>query len=333
LVWFKFILCLAIILFAGTKLARYGDAISEKTGLGGVWIGVVLLAAITSMPELVTDMSAAVLVGIPDLAMGDLFGSCLFNLTLLALLDVLYRPAPVLSVASPRHKLSAVMGILLITIAGVSILAGPRLSWLALGWVGVSSIIIIAVYFWGIRQIFRRERQNHNKTVEVSANYSEISLSTLWFRFALAAAAVIGAGMWISFIGEEIVLTYGWDASFVGTLFLAIGTSLPEFTVTIAALRLGAIDMAVADVLGSNMFDIVIIAIVDIFYIKGPILSLVSVANVIPIIGVIVMSLLVILGLRWRQQRKTFIFISWYGLALLILYIAATYGLFIFSRF
>ena len=85
MIWFKFALCLVIILFAGIKLARYGDAIAEKTGLGRVWIGLVLLAAITSMPELVTGVSSVALVKPPepDLAMGTLLGSCSLNLAIL----------------------------------------------------------------------------------------------------------------------------------------------------------------------------------------------------------------------------------------------------------
>ena len=104
MVWLKFLLCLVIILFAGTKLARYGDAIAEKTGLGRLWVGLVLLAIITAAPEMVTSVSSAALVGLPDLALGTLLGSCLFNLTILALLDILHRRTPVLSQAGLRHR-------------------------------------------------------------------------------------------------------------------------------------------------------------------------------------------------------------------------------------
>ncbi len=124
MIWFKFILCLAVILFAGTKLARYGDVIAEKTGLGRIWIGLLLIAAITTMPEMVTGISAAALVASPDLALGTLLGSCLFNISILALLDILNRHTPVLTEASPRHIASASWGILLIAIAGGGILAG-----------------------------------------------------------------------------------------------------------------------------------------------------------------------------------------------------------------
>jgi cation:H+ antiporter len=97
--WFKFIICLAIVLFAGTKLAQYGDAIAEKTGLGRIWIGLVLVALITTMPELVTSVSSVALVNSADLALGTLLGSCCFNLSILAVLDILHSRTPVLSLA------------------------------------------------------------------------------------------------------------------------------------------------------------------------------------------------------------------------------------------
>ena len=328
MVWLKFLLCLVIILFAGTKLARYGDAIAYKTGLGGIWIGLVLLAAITSVPELVTGVSSAALVGLPDLAMGTLFGSCLFNLAILALLDIFHRHIPVLSVISLRHMLSAGAGILLIAVAAVSILARETLSGLTLGWIGIPSIVILLLYLFGIRQLFRLERGQEPPAEAAPLQYEEMSIRAVWFRFALSAAAVIGAGVWVSFIGGEIAETTGWGASFVGSLFLAVSTSMPELVVSFAALRLGAIDMAVANILGSNMFNMVIIFPVDLFYIQGAILSAVSDVHLITAAVAILMSLLVIIGLRFRQKRKTFIVISWYSLALLVLYLLGCYMLF-----
>jgi len=145
----------------------------------------------------------------------------------------------------------------------------------------------------------------------------------------LAAAGVIGAGIWLAFIGDEIVQTTGWGASFVGSLFLAITTSMPELVVTVAALRLGAIDMAVADILGANMLDMVIIIWVDLSYTQGHILAVVSQAHLITAAVAVVMSLLVIIGLRFRQRRKTFIVFSWYVPVLIGLYILGAYALFI----
>jgi len=329
LVWLKFTLCLVIILFAGTRLARYGDAIAEKTGLGRIWIGLLLLAAITSMPELVTGVSAVALVKLPDLALGNLLGSCLFNLAILALLDIIYRPAPILSQASSRHMMSASIGILLIAIAAGGILAGGRFPGLTMGWVSVPGIMVLVLYIAGVWWIFRSERGYQPQPVPVvSPQYEGLPAKTVYLRFALAAVAIIGAGIWLSFIGAEIAGTYGWHASFVGSLFLAITTSVPELVVTIAALRLGAIDMAVADILGSNMFNIAIITPVDLFYTPGSLLSSVSRVHLITAVVAIVMTLLVIVGLRFRQKRKTF-FISWYTPVLIGLYIFGAYRLFI----
>jgi len=329
LIWFKFVLCLAVILFAGTKLAKYGDAIAEKTGLGRIWIGLVLIAAITSMPELVTGVSAAAVVGLPDLALGTLLGSCSLNLFILALLDIFHQRTPVLSVASPRHVITAGWGVLLMAIAAGTIFAGARFSGLALGWLGIPSIVILVAYLLGMWWIFRHERgQRLHAAPTTSPQYDKFTTRTVCIRFALAAAAIIAAGIWLSFIGDEISETTGWSATFVGSLFLAITTSMPELVVTMAALRLGAIDMAVADILGSNMFNIAIIAPVDLSYTQGSILSLVSSSHLITAAVAMMMSLLVIVGLRFRQRRKIFRIASWYTPALIALYIFGAYVLF-----
>ncbi len=290
-----------------------------------------LLAAITSMPELVTGVSSVALIDFPagpNLALGTLFGSCALNLAILALLDILHRHTPVLTEASSGHVISAGWGILLIAIAAGGIFMGWKSIGLALGWVGILSVVILIVYLVGMWRMFRYERSHPLMVQVASGKYKEISTRTVYLRFALAALAVIAAGIWLSFIGDEIAEATGWGATFVGSLFLAITTSAPELVVTIAALRLGAIDMAIADILGSNMFNIAIIAPVDLFYTHRSILSSVSSSHLITAVVAVVMSLLVIAGLRFRQKRKTFVVISWYALALIVIYIFGAYALF-----
>lgn len=284
------------------------------------------------MPELVTGVSSAALIGLPDLALGTLFGSCSLNLAILALLDILHHHTPVLTEASSRHIASASCGICLIAVAAGGILAGERFPGLALGWLGIPSIIIILLYLAGMWWIAHYERSHQIIEVPaISLKYDEITTRSVCLKFVLAATAVIAAGIWLSFIGDEIAKATGWDATFVGTLFLAITTSMPELVVTVAALRLGAVDMAIADILGSNMFNIAIAALVDLSYTKGSIFSSVSSNHLITASVVVVMSLLVIAGLRFRQRRKTFRVISWYALALIGLYILGVYALFTLS--
>jgi cation:H+ antiporter len=329
LIWFKFVLCLVVVLFAGTKLAQYGDAIAEKTGLGRIWIGLVLLAVITTMPELVTAASSVALVHSADLALGTLLGSCCFNLSILALLDILHSRTPVLSVASQRHVIAAGWGALLIALAAVSIIAGGRFSFLASGWVSIPSIVILILYLLGMWWMFRRERgQKLHSGPNTALKYDKFTTRTVCIRFALAALAVIAAGIWLSFIGNEISEVTGWGNTFVGTLFLAITTSAPELVVAVTALRMGALDLAVADILGANMLNIAIIAPIDLAYGQGFILSAVSRGHLI-IAGVAVaMSLMVIIGLRFQQRRKVFRVASWYAPPLIALYILGAYALF-----
>lgn len=322
MVWLKFAACLAIILFAGTKLARYGDAIAEKTGLGRLWVGLLLLSAITSMPELVTGVSAVALVGLPDLAVGNLLGSCLFNLAILAVLDIMSRPQPALSMASSRHVASAVCGIVLAGIVAGGIWGGPRFPGLSAGGVNPPGILPLVLYVVGVWWISRSERNRVPHPSEVTpAQYEDLPARTMYLRFGLATAAVIAAGIWLALVGDELALTYHWQASFVGSLFLAITTSLPELAVSVAALRLGAVDMAVADVLGSNMFNLALITPIDLIVRQGPVLSLVSGANLVTAVLVIAMSGIAITGLRFKSERKTFFVISWQSVVLIGLYI------------
>jgi len=328
LVWLAFLVCLGIILLAGTKLARYGDIIAEKTGLGGIWVGMVLLAAITSVPEMATGIGSAALVGSADLATGTLFGSNLFNLAILALLDVSYPVTPLLTIVSSRHSLLVIGIIVLTAIAGVSIIVGEAFSGFSIGWLGVPGIIILITYVFFIRRMTKVENDSPAEETE-DKQYDSESIKTVWFKFCLAALAVIGAGIWISFIGDEIAQVTGWGTSFVGSLFLAIGTSAPELVVTFAAIRIGSTDMAMADILGSNMFNIAIIFFIDIFYTEGPVLSGVSNVHLITVLTGILMAIIVIIGLRVRQRKKVFKFASWYSPPLLILYLLGFYFLFL----
>jgi cation:H+ antiporter len=328
MVWFELIVCCIIIVFAGTRLARYGDALAERTGLGRMWIGLVLIALVTSMPEMVTGISSAVIVKQPDLALGNFWGSCIFNLSILAIIDVIYRRAPVLSVSSSRNILPAVAGISLISIATLAILIGGPAVSLALGRVGIVSFVLFGLYLMSIRQMYLFDIKHPAEVEEKPYLYSDLPARKMYAGFSLSALAIIGAGIWLSLIGEEIAVTYNLNASFVGSLFLAIGTSLPELVVAITAVRIGAIDLAVGDILGANMLNTTNIFITDVFYAGGPLLAAVSTRNLVTALAVILMTLVVIIGLKFKHQRKIFNVVSWYSIALILMYVTASSILF-----
>lgn len=330
LVWTEFLICVLIILFFGAKLSRTGDKIAEKTGLGGIWVGLLLLAAVTSLPELITGIGAVTLVGGGEganLALGAVFGSNLFNLLIIALIDTMYRFGPVLSAASRGQLLLAAVGVLLIAFAGGSILLGTEVWDGAIGWVSIYSMVLVLLYLWGSRRIFRRERQQPEAR---GLRYEATSPRRAYLGFAISALAIVGAGIWLALIGDEIAAVTGWDTTFVGSLFLAATTSLPELVVSIAALRIGATDMAIANMLGSNMFNMgIVIAGDDIFYRSGSIFSAASSGHVFSAAIAILMTLIVIAGLVFRPRRKTPLKMSWYSVALIVIYLGGAYALFI----
>lgn len=121
-VWLQFGICIAAIGFAGTQLTLYGDAISDKTGLGSTWIGVVLLAAVTSLPELATGISSVTVASVPNIAVGDVLGSCVFNLLIIVILDFFHRTESLYTRASQGHILPAGFGVLLIGFVGYNLM-------------------------------------------------------------------------------------------------------------------------------------------------------------------------------------------------------------------
>ncbi len=325
LVWVKLILCVLIIFFSGKRVAKYGDIIASKTGLGGVWTGLILIAIVTSLPELFTGISAVTLVGVPDLTIGNLFGANTFNLLNLAILDIAYRNGSLLTAVSPSHRLTGWFSLILVMVAAASIFIS-QFSTMGIGWIGWYTPIIILLYLVFIRIIFRTERRQSSPQEvdrEVAQDYREISLKRVYFYFAISAVFIIGAGTWLAIIGEELAQVTGWGQSFVGSLFLAFTTSLPEITVSFAAMRIGAVDLAVANMIGSNLFNMTVIPIDDLFYVKGPVLAAVSEVNILTALVAMLMSGVFIAGFRFKPKR--FLRLSWWNCALIGLFLVGAY--------
>jgi cation:H+ antiporter len=336
LVWIQFAVCLAIIIIAGARLSKYGDIIADKTGLGRVWVGIVLLATVTSLPEVATGISSVAIIKNPDLAVGDLFGASLINLAIIAVIDVLYTKGPVLHLLGPGIVLATILSMLLIAAAAISIfLANSIFSPSIFGIIGVSSLILLCLYLISQYMLFRfktRQPDSADDANSQAQDYSSISLTRTLLYFGLTAIAIVGAGIWLGFIGDQIADSTGLKASFVGTLFLAISTTAPEMVVSISAARLGALEMAVANVVGSNLFNIgVIVFLNDLFWGEGPLLKCVSIGHVLTALFALMMSSVVIIGIIFRPKLWMK---SWVGIDttfIAILYIAALVALYFFG--
>ena len=328
-VWLQFGICALLIAFAGMKLARYGDIIADKTGWSGSWVGLVLLATVTSLPELTTGVSSVVLVGEPDIAVGDVLGSCMFNLSILVLVDLLYRHESIYRRASQGHILSAGFGVVLVAFVGLGLLLGDKAKTIAIGHVGVFAPASALLYLIAIRTVFAYERATVQQfTEKMTDRYAELSLRQAAIGYALAAAVVVGAGIWLPFVAVQLAQVMGWHKTFVGTLFVAISTSLPELAVTISALRLGALDMAIANLLGSNLFNILVLAIDDLFFVQGPILSYVAPIHAITAFSTVIMTGCVVIGLLYRPTARPLRIVSWISIALFAVFFLNSYLLY-----
>jgi len=313
----QFLLCTVVIGFSGTRLSRYADVLAEKTGLGRTWMGLVAVALVTSLPELANGVSAVLWVKAPDLAVGNLLGAGVLNLAILAVADLFYPPGPVLTAADRGHILAAGFGVILLGVASLAILTRAPLAGLTLGYVSLSSPVLILCYLAGMQATFRYYRREraaylHEHPEEIQELlYPEHKLGDAALRFGLHALVVVGVGIWLPRVAQELAVFMGWHLSLVGTVFLALVTTLPELVVTISALRLGAVDLAVGDLLGSLMANTAMLGLLDFFYFDGPLLLSVAPEHAGTGLLAIIMTGIAVVELMYRPQKK---FLRWLSL-------------------
>ncbi|MDP3332594.1 MAG: sodium:calcium antiporter [Methylococcaceae bacterium] len=329
MLWLQLLICLVSIGFAGYYLSRYGDIIAEKTGMSASWVGLILLATATSLPELITGVSAVAWADAPNIAVGNALGSTVFNLGFLVILDALYQRETLYSRAAQGHILSASLGALMIAFAGFSLLLDHAGISPVIGHIGLYTPFFVLVYFVAIRAVHRYEQRTLDAYTEASiVRYPHTTLRQAITGFTLAALAVVAAGTWLPFVAKDIAELMGWGQSFVGTLLVAAVTSAPEIVVTISALRIGALDMAIANLLGSNLFNIIYLAVDDLFYTKGALLSNVDSSHALTAFTAVMMSALATVGFIFRPQRPAVLKLTWISLGLLLFYILNTWILF-----
>lgn len=308
--------CAAAIWFSGTHLARLGDRLAELTGLGRAWLGLVLMATVTSLPELFVGVSSAGIHGNADLAVGDVLGSCVFNLLILSVLDAFHRGPGLLRAVEPKQVLSAALSIVLLALVGFGLFLPEQ--YVVMGWVGALSIVFVGVYLVAMRMVYQHLGNAPAGTGADPPDRSGLRRVVRWF--IVHATVVITAALFLPGFAETITEETGLKASFVGTLLLATSTSLPEVAVSIAALRIGAVDMAVSNLLGSNLFNIAILAIDDLVYSGGFLLKDASEAHLLSVLSTIIMSAIVIVGLTFRTAPKRYL-LAWDTFLIAVVYI------------
>jgi cation:H+ antiporter len=326
MLWVQFAVAALIIIGAGYRLSHYGGQIAARTGISQTFLGIILFSTVTSLPELTVCITSATVVGEPDLALGNIFGSTLFNLLLIAVFDIVQGRGAILDLLAPGHVIAASIGVVLAGIAILGIGLGLNLNLL---WIGIESIILLFIYIMAVRILYRHEVLLSPREI-AEADEAATPMKEekhLYLFFALGALAIVGAGFWLSNTADAIAQTTGWGRSFIGSFMLAVVTSLPELAVGIPLIRRGAFNMAIGSLLGSNIFNIAIIPITDIFFTKGAILAHVSPNHILTAVLGIVMTNIVIVDLIYRAKRVPWR-IGWGSISLIALYFVGSITLF-----
>ena len=299
-----FVVSAGTVVGSGIVLARNGDVIATRTGLGGLFVGMLLMAAATSLPEIVTDISAAA-AGAPDLAIGDLFGSSMANMAILAFVDLLHRGRVWPSTGLGHARLASIaIALTAIVCLGVAAPIGLRI-----GWIGLEPVVVVAAYVMAAAWIHRSQRGDAVlEPVGLETAEAPVpSVRRAALLFGGAAIVILVAAPVMARSAQGIAEATGIAESFVGVTLLALATSLPELVTSVAAVRIGAYALAVGNLFGSNALNATVVLFADAAYTPGPILAAVSPQQLVAGLGAIVLMAIatggIVHGARLRFQR------------------------------
>lgn len=306
-----FLLSAAIVVGAGVKLSKYGDTLAAVTGLGRSFIGITLLALFTSLPELISTVGAITLVNAPDLAFGNVYGSNMFNMLTIFLLDFWFRKTDIYEGISESNILTALYAAL-ITVFSV---LGFYIK-IYIGSISIVTIIILVVFLYSTYISYKIPDEDDGDENEEA----EMSLYGVIWRMSIAALLIVAGGLMMSKTAESIAVHTGLGDSFVGSMMLAVVTSLPEVSACYGAIKVGSVNMALGNLFGSNLFNMAIIPVADIVYTKGPIFQYTSKGHMTAAVFATVAVLIAVIGIREKQHRIKIFGVSFHSYALMVLY-------------
>jgi len=293
-----------VIVIAGSRLARLADTLADQTGLGEALFGVLLLAGVTSLPDFAATLSAAI-DSRPDLAMSNVMGSMAINLVFLGVADIVYRKANLEhAAASPVNLMLAGLLIVLLTLPLLATFM-PAVTLLSVH--PVTPMIVVA-YLFGLHLVRHAQakpmwfpRLTYQTVSDEPAKQHRGRPAAAWLDF-IGMAAVTGiAGWFLMEAAKGIADQAGLSETLVGGLFTAFATSTPELVTTIAAIRIGALTLAVSNIFGTNCFNMLVIAAADASYSDGSIYHDMAPVQMTWGLVSILMTAILLLGLVRRQ--------------------------------
>ena len=320
----------AAVWWAGARLSAYADEIADRTGLGHVAIGVLLLGAATSLPEISTSV-VATLSGEVRMAVNNLLGGTAFQIVVLAITDLVVGYAALtVMVPGPRVMLNAVVFVMLMTIT----IIGATLGDVAIGvtWVGIFPLIVAGIYGLAIWLMGKEGATTGWKPAQTFVKPEEEERAD-YLPTARLVTATLGCAMIILIAGtvltlaaEDISRRSGIDTGILGMTFLAAATSLPELSTALAAARIGRAELAIGDVLGGNMFDVVLLVVVDLIHREQLALREVDRASIMIGLIAILLTMIYLAGLIERRD-KALLRMGYDSLAVIVVYVLGIAGI------
>ncbi|MEX0835544.1 MAG: hypothetical protein WD010_05605 [Nitriliruptor sp.] len=298
----------AVIAGIGPRMVRVADRLADLTGLGEAFVGAVLLGATTSLPDIIATVVPAVN-GLPDLAVGNALGGVLSQTAFLAVADLTYRRANLEHAAASVPNL--VQATVLIALLGgvLALFSSPDVTLLG---VHPGSLVLVAAYGFSLRLVNETTRDPMWHAVETRETRADVpeedevdrsELGPLLLRFAGMAAVLAGAGFALAIGGENLVAEAGLGEAAVGVFVTGLSSSLAELVVSIAAIRAGALTLAVANVIGGNTFDTLLVVVADVAYQDGSVYAAVGPETALVAAITITMTAIITLGLLRRERH------------------------------
>ena len=257
-----YLLLAVIVTTFSVKASDYVDLIDKKTKLSGAFIGGVLLSAVTSLPELFTSLSSTVFLDTPSLCLGNILGSDLFNVAAISVVSLIFVKKFREGEISKNHQkvlIFVILCYLALLLNYKGILSFDIFT------ISITSIIIFVLYFLSLKFLSSEESET-----DEANDTSNLTLKQVVIRFVLVSIGIVISSILITYATDKISDLLNLGKGLAGALLLGIATSLPELSSTIALYKMGNFDIAVGNIVGSNIFNFFILAVVDIFYLgKG----------------------------------------------------------------
>ncbi len=330
-----FVIAVLVIAFAGTRMAQIADRLADATGLGEAFVGALFLGGSTSLAGIVTSITAAAN-NHPELAVSNALGGIAAQTVFLGVADIAYRKANLEHAAASAATL--MQATVLVTLLAIPLLAmaGPPVEVLG---IHPATLLIPVAYFFGLRLVSEAQTRpmwSPRRTDKTRVDEPRIDetdhpkLASLWLQFATLAVIIAIAGYSVGEAGVSISVHTGLSESLVGSLLTAICNSLPELVTTVAAVRQGALTLAVGGVIGGNSFDVLLLAFSDLAYRQGSIYHALAGQQVFVVALTILMTGVLLLGLL-RREKHGIGNIGFESVLVLILYLSGFSLLFLGS--